>query len=62
MDGLLQRNAEQLAASITQLTLELRKLKAQKKAFLSDINPRIKELEELIEAENDQWAKLTQKE
>jgi uncharacterized FlgJ-related protein len=62
MDALLQRNAEQLAASITQLTLELRKLKAQKKAFLSDINPRIKDLEELIEAENDQWAKLTQKE
>lgn len=57
-DVLLQRNSRQLADSMAQLTAELRELKDKKKAFLADINPRIKELEELIEEENAQWKLL----
>ena len=55
---LLQRNSRQLADSMAQLTAELRELKDRKKAFLADINPRIKELEEMIEEENAQWKLL----
>ena len=55
---LLQRDSRQLADSMAQLTAELRELKDRKKAFLADINPRIKELEELIEEENAQWKLL----
>ena len=56
--ALLQRNSRQLADSMAQLTAELRELKDRKKAFLADINPRIKELEEMIEEENAQWKLL----
>ena len=58
----LQRNPRQLADSIAQLTMELKELKDRKKAFLADINPRIKELESLIEMENDQWKRLKEQE
>ena len=58
MDCLLQRNSRQLADSMAQLTAELKELKDRKKAFLADINPRIKELEEMIEEENAQWKLL----
>ena len=58
-DGLnLQRDSRQLADSIAQLTGELKELKKRKKAFLAEMNPAIKELEDMLEFEQEQWEKM----
>jgi FtsZ-binding cell division protein ZapB len=58
----LQRTSAQLADSIAQLVMELNELKDRKKAFNSDINERIKDLEEQIAGENEQWMVMKAKE
>ena len=58
----LQRTSAQLADSIAQLVMELNELKDRKKAFNSDINERIKDLEEQIAGENEQWIVMKAKE
>lgn len=58
-DGLnLQRDSRQLADSIAQLAGELKELKKRKKAFLAEVNPAIKELEDMLEFEQEQWEKM----
>ena len=58
----LQRTSAQLADSIAQLVMELNELKDRKKAFNSNINERIKDLEEQIAGENEQWMVMKAKE
>ena len=58
----LQRTSAQLADSIAQLVMELNELKDRKKAFKPDINARIKDLEEQIAGENEQWMVMKAKE
>lgn len=58
----LQRTSAQLADSIAQLVMELNELKDRKKSFNSDINERIKDLEEQIAGENEQWMVMKAKE
>ena len=62
MDEQLQRTSAQLADSIAQLVMELNELKDRKKSFNSDINERIKDLEEQIAGENEQWMVMKAKE
>lgn len=57
----LQRTPEQLAESIAELTGQLKDLKRRKRAFLSDINGQIREIEEILEGEQDQWKQLKEK-
>ena len=54
----VQRNPQQLADSMAELTGRLVELKRRKRAFNADINSQIKELEEQIEMENQQWKKM----
>lgn len=58
----IQRTSAQLAESIAELTGELNELKRRKKAFNSEINERIKDLEDQIDCENEQWKKMKEKE
>lgn len=62
MEEKLQRTSAELADSIAQLTMELNELKAEKKAKVAQYNERIKDLEESIRCENEQWQKLKAKE
>lgn len=62
MEEKLQRTSAELADSIAQLTMELNDLKAEKKAKVAQYNERIKDLEESIRCENEQWQKLKAKE
>lgn len=57
----LQRTPGQLAESIAELTGQLKDLKRRKRAFLSDINGQIREIEEILEGEQDQWKQLKEK-
>ena len=57
----LQRTAQELADSIAGLTSELNELKQRKKSWNADINARIKDREELISSENEQWKKLKER-
>lgn len=56
--GDLQRSAEQIAESIAALTAELNELKRQKKAYNASINENIKDIEEQIAGEEQQWKTL----
>ena len=58
----LQRSSAQLADSIAQLTGQLNKLKAEKKALMKDYNDRIKDLEMEIEGEQKQYDLMKAKE
>jgi uncharacterized protein Yka (UPF0111/DUF47 family) len=58
----IQRTSAQLAESIAELTGELNELKRRKKAFNAEINERIKDLEDQIDCENEQWKKMKEKE
>lgn len=57
----LQRTSGELADSIAQATIELNELKRRKKAWNAEINSRIKDLEERIEGENEQWRRMKEK-
>jgi flagellar motility protein MotE (MotC chaperone) len=61
MDEKLQRTSGELADSIAQATVELNELKRRKKAWNAEINERIRDLEERIDGENEQWRKLKEK-
>lgn len=54
----VQRSPQQLADSMAELTGQLVELRRRKRAFNADINSQIKELEEQIEMENQQWKKM----
>ena len=58
MEEKLQRSSAELAESIAAMTSELNELKRRKRAFNAEINAQIKDLEGMIEAENDQWRKM----
>ena len=53
-----QRTAAQLAASIAQLTSELDGLRRQKKEWNREMNARIRDLEECISLETEEWIAL----
>lgn len=57
----LQRTPAQLAESIAELTGQLKDLKRRKRSFLSDINEQIREVEEILEGEQEQWKQLKEK-
>ena len=61
MDEKLQRTSGELADSIAQATVELNELKRRKKTWNAEINERIRDLEERIDGENEQWRKLKEK-
>lgn len=57
-----QRSPAQLADSITQLTGDLLRLKAEKKTVVQGYNQRIRDLEEEISGEQQQYEQLKAKE
>jgi FtsZ-binding cell division protein ZapB len=62
METKLQRTAAELADSISQLSFEINELKERKKAYVKEMNERIRDLQLEIDGETEQWKILKAKE
>ena len=62
METKLQRTAAELADSISQLSSEINELKERKKAYVKEMNERIRDLQLEIDGETEQWKILKAKE